>query len=111
MRNFVNNVIIPFVGGALIALCLLGIFAWAFSQGQQTIVENEAKTYGRISHVVELDNKDDVVVVEDEFGHLWEFYGIEDWQVNDCVVLVMNDQGTQAMEDDTIVSTTYSAIG
>lgn len=110
MRNFINNVVIPFVSGALIALCLFGIFIWAVSQEQQTAIENEARTYGKISHVVELDLKDDVVIVEDELGHLWEFYGVEDWQVDDCVVLVMNDQGTQAMEDDTIVSITYSAI-
>ena len=108
MRNFINNVVIPFVGGALIALCLFGI--WVISQKQQTTIEDGARTYGKISHVVELDYEDDVVIVEDELGRLWEFYCVEDWQVDDCVILVMNDQGTLAMEDDTIVSTTYSAI-
>ena len=106
MKNFVDDVIVPFVSGALIVLFMFGL--WAISQNA---TENEAKIYGKISHVVALDREDDVVIVEDELGHLWEFYGVEDWQVDDCVVLVMNDQGTQVMEDDVIVSTTYSAIG
>ena len=109
MKKIFNEVLIPFICGALIGLCFLGIFTLAFAQGEAVVEKAPARNYGLISHVIEIDRKSDVVTVEDEAGHLWQFCGVEDWFIGDCIVLTMCDEGTIEIYDDTIIATTYSA--
>lgn len=55
--------------------------------------------------VTEIEN--DTVTVEDSNGNLWSFNGVEDWQVGDGCALIMHDNSTSEIVDDTIVSTRY----
>lgn len=55
--------------------------------------------------VMEINN--DTVTVEDSNGNLWSFNGAEDWQVGDGCALIMHDNSTSEIVDDTIVSTRY----
>lgn len=57
--------------------------------------------------VTEINIKDDSVTVEDSNGNLWLFNGVEDWQVGDGCALIMNDNNTKDIRDDTIISTRY----
>lgn len=67
-----------------------------------------ADTYALTTKVVELDRENDVVVCEDFNGNLWEFYGCEDWQIDDVASLLMDDNGTSAIYDDEIVNARYN---
>ena len=61
--------------------------------------------YPLITTVTEINN--DTVTVEDSNGNLWSFNGVEDWQVGDCCALIMDDNFTSEIMDDTIISTRY----
>lgn len=64
--------------------------------------------YARSTVVVKLDYENDVVVVEDFNGNLWEFTGCEDWIVGDICSMVMYDNDTpQTIYDDEIVDVRY----
>jgi len=69
---------------------------------------NSADSYALTTEVVELDRENDIVVCEDFNGNLWEFYGCEDWQIDDIASLLMNDNGTPTIYDDEIVSARYN---
>lgn len=73
-----------------------------------------AKLYNanQISHLYPLSTtvteiKSDTVTVEDSNGNLWEFDGVEDWQVGDCCALIMHDNSTSEIMDDKIISAKY----
>ena len=80
----------------LLALLLCGILA--------------LNTYANLTTVVELDRDADVVTCEDYNGNLWEFYGVEDWEIGDLCNLVMFDCGTAEITDDVIVRATYERM-
>ena len=69
---------------------------------------NPANIYALTTKVVELDRENDIVVCEDFNGNLWEFYGCEDWQIDDVASLLMDDNGTSTIYDDEIVSARYN---
>lgn len=89
----------------LVAIAILfAIGVWAFKNSIKP-VETQ---YARTGFVVELDRENDIVVVEDWAGLTWEFYGIEDWEVNDIASMLMNDNGTpENIYDDEILSVRY----
>ena len=63
--------------------------------------------YALSAQVVECDASTDTVVCEDYTGNLWEFDGVDDWEVGDYVALLMNDCGTSSIYDDEIISARY----
>ena len=67
-----------------------------------------SNTYANTACVIALSPGTDTVIVEDYSGNLWAFYGCEDWQIGDCVSLVMDDAGTEEIYDDEILSVRYS---
>lgn len=85
---------------ALIVLYALCVFS--------ACAPNENR-YALTAQVVELDFDSDVVTCVDCNGNLWEFYGCEDWQIGDCVALLMNDNGTEKIFDDKIEKALYNA--
>lgn len=64
--------------------------------------------YALTCEVVEINRETDIVTCEDCNGNLWEFYGVEDWEIGDCASLLMNNQGTPSIYDDTIESAHYN---
>jgi hypothetical protein len=57
--------------------------------------------------VTEVNREADTVTVTTQNGHMWEFYGAEDWMEGDVCALMMNDMGTAEVTDDMIVSARY----
>lgn len=70
-------------------------------------ITEPAKEYPTCATVVELDRENDEVVVEDFNGNLWAFEGCEDWAEGDICAMIMNDEGTSEIYDDTIVQVRY----
>lgn len=64
--------------------------------------------YPRTMVVSETNVETDTVVLTDNTGNVWEFYGVEDWQVGDICSCIMDTNGTQNIEDDIIVDTRYN---
>jgi hypothetical protein len=56
----------------------------------------------------EIDYLNDLVICEDYNGNEWVFEGIEDWDVNDIVSMIMNDNETELIYDDVIMQIRYS---
>lgn len=84
----------------LLASCV--IFAGAGSKTENL--------YALTTVVVTLESDTDTVVVEDATGHIWAFYGIEDWQLGDGASLLMSDSGTENICDDEILSARYTSF-
>ena len=57
--------------------------------------------------VYEFSHETNEVVCETETGNLYAFYGIEDWELGDRCILVMDNCGTESIEDDEIIRTFY----
>ena len=90
----------------LALLMVLLLFITGFAQAKADARRN---LYAKVAVVSSIDEAQDIVVCEDTAGLLWAFRGIEDWQVGDCIGLLMDSQGTETVFDDTIVSARYSA--
>lgn len=84
----------------LLALALLLILA-SFT------LTAHAELYPMTARVAELDYDQDIVIIEDFSGSLFSFYGCEDWQEGDCVSLIMDDNGTEKIFDDVIITAQY----
>ena len=57
--------------------------------------------------VTEVNYDTDLVTVELQSGHLYQFYGAEDWVEGDIAAMIMNDLGTPEVYDDEIISVRY----
>lgn len=66
--------------------------------------------YPTTMQVINLDYKNDIVTVETATGFTYEFYGCEDYYINDLVSMVMFNNGTDNITDDIIISTRYSGF-
>lgn len=69
---------------------------------------NAKRLYSTAMEVTGLDYEDDLVIVTDANGFEWSFYGIEDLFEGDIVSVILNDNGTDIVLDDTIISAQYS---
>lgn len=68
----------------------------------------DSSQYAKTTKVIEVNQITDTVVCEDYNGNQWEFTECEDWEVGDIATLLMNDNGTENIYDDTIVEARYS---
>lgn len=100
--DFIDTVLCVLLTATAAAGLMLG--GWAISHNAV-----ECERYALAAVVVEIDRDSDIVICEDSNGNLWEFYGCEDWQEGDCASLLMNDQGTSNIYDDTIECARYNA--
>ena len=66
-----------------------------------------AHLYAQAGIVTRVDRAEDTVTVTTQNGHMWEFYGAEDWMEGDIAALLMDDMGTAEIVDDEIVSVRY----
>lgn len=65
------------------------------------------KQYPMTTVVVEISEPNDTVTCRDFNGNLWQFHGVEDWAVGDVASLLMDDAGTQLINDDKVLSAKY----
>lgn len=57
--------------------------------------------------VTDIDCSADLVTVQLQNGHMYQFYSVEDWAEGDIAAMIMNDCGTPEVYDDKIVSVRY----
>lgn len=65
--------------------------------------------YPETLYVIDINETQDTVLCRTFSGMLYEFDGVEDWQVDDIVSAIMNDNGTtETITDDYFVDIRYS---
>ena len=76
------------------------------SESEQT---NANEVYPRAMEIIAFEEEHDTVVLEDAVGLSWCFYGIEDWEIGDMVIVMLDNNGTpDTITDDIIVDTYFS---
>ena len=85
----------------VLAFVLIGIACINF---REIDIDN---LYPKTAKVYAIDRDSDIVTVIDSVGFLWEFYGVEDWEIGDLVSLLMFDNGTESIFDDEIIKAYY----
>lgn len=76
--------------------------------GTQTKAVDTSKEYPTMIKITKLNPQYDTMVGVDANGEMWQLEGIEDYDVDDYVALIMNDYGTpDYLYDDVIVSYRY----
>lgn len=102
MGKSITYILIPIA--SLIIVVLTIIFATEFHDKYF----NKEHLYSISTTVTAIDRENDVVTVtEINGGNIWEFYGVEDWEVGDSCALTMYDNKTEQIFDDEIIRTTY----
>lgn len=79
---------------------------------ETTATATETTSYNtiqKLTKVIATDTVVDVVTVEDYFGNLYYFSGVEDWFEGDGCILEMRIHPTEEEEDLEIIRTTYTA--
>lgn len=91
----------------LFIIISLAIIASTFDKSicQLYNANQQKHLYPLTTTVTEIDN--DTVTVEDSNGNIWSFDGAEDWEVGDGCALIMDDNSTSEIIDDTIISAKY----
>lgn len=54
--------------------------------------------------VIGIDTTSDTVQIEDSHGEIWEFFGTENFQKGNSVIVLMDNQKTSTIYDDEILS-------
>ena len=90
MEKFITYILIPIVSLAIVVLTI--VFATEFHDKYF----NKEHLYSISTTVTEINN-----------DNIWEFYGVEDWEVGDSCALTMYDNKTEQIFDDEIIRTTY----
>ena len=62
--------------------------------------------YPMTGKITDVDRSSDIVTITDYNGESWQFYGVEDYEVDDFVSCIMYDCGTETIYDDCIVPNT-----
>ena len=88
---------------AIVILCCV-LFSVVSSSAEQIDANN---VLVRVGTIVEIDEENDVVVVMDTVGMLWEFEVIEDYALDDTVTLLMDRNNTETIFDDIIIRVFY----
>ena len=89
-------------------LCVVVIYLCicCFTVKQETLTENNENYYPTVFIVTDIHN--DEVSLKDYNGNIFCFEGVEDWAIGDICSAIMDNNGTQDITDDIIVSTRYS---
>lgn len=98
----------------MLLLTILGISTFtSFIFGEAKGISNKSKIpldncYATTGLITELNYETNEVIFENFNGYEYAFYGIEDWAVNDCVSVILYDNGTPEIFDDEVVDVKYS---
>lgn len=67
-----------------------------------------AEIYPKTAKVVEVNYDEDLVTIETCTGITYTFEGCEDWTEGDGASLIMEDNGTESILDDSILMAEYT---
>lgn len=91
----------------MIKIALLTINLVTFFMGNPihtaTEIAPEHGIYPQAMRVCEFIEETDEVICVDGNGNLWSYYGIEDYNINDLVAVIFDDNGTPEIYDDIII--------
>lgn len=71
---------------------------------QATLLTANNTHYITQAKAIGIDTASDTVQIEDSHGEVWEFFGVENFQKGNSVIVLMDDQTTLTVYDDTILS-------
>lgn len=103
------------VGITMIIMSLM-ITVYSVNKGKNNTVKAEYTNNTMVSYdnlylsegtVICVNSDLNKVTLIDSDGEVYQFYGSEDWLVNDKCILLMDDNGTEDIKDDIIISTKY----
>lgn len=66
--------------------------------------------YPKTAFIIDIDSIHDLVTIEDSSGFLWDFTGVEDYEINDVVSIIMFNNFSKSIFDDEIVSIKFSGF-
>ena len=67
-----------------------------------------AEIYPKTAKVIDVNEAEDLVTIETCTGITYTFEGCEDWAEGDGVSLIMEDNGTESILDDSILMAEYT---
>ena len=67
-----------------------------------------AEIYPQTFIVSAMDTAQDALILIDSTGNEWVWFGIEDYEVGDIVATIMDDNGTEIIYDDAIITMRYT---
>lgn len=70
--------------------------------------ETTSRLYPKSFEVCDIDKAADTITLIDCNGYTWEVYGVDDWQTGDKANAIMDNQDTQSIFDDKIVTLQYT---
>ena len=88
---------------ALVIVLLLIVSVKADASTNNTI-------YTKCMKVTSLNYEEDIVTCETSTGYVFEFYGCEDYFINDLILCTMDNKGTKEIFDDEIIDTCFSGF-
>ena len=94
---------------------LLIMFSMCISIVANATLQTTVNTNDAMSHVYPLSGTivavipdNDIIVIQDYNGNIWEWSGIEDWYEGDIAAMIMYDNNTESIYDDEIIDIMYS---
>ena len=113
-----NGLAIIIIAIAALALCITTIvvnastMAYLGKPGETSdkCDSFESHLYPLTARVIGIYADSDIVLVDTATGISYKFYGIEDYECNDIVSMIMDDNGTESVYDDKIVEVRYSGF-
>ena len=94
-----------FVYGFVYTCVIIAVTIILFS----AVMSAKYSTYSRCMTVTNLNYEKDLVTCTDSVGYVWQFFGCEDFEINDIVCAEMDTNGTESsILDDSIVSAVFS---
>lgn len=95
---------------AIIATIICLLIVATITVVTATAEQNEMKgnEYPDTARIIVINYETDEVLVENSIGYHYTFKGVEDYEVGYVLSLIMNDNGTALIYDDTIVRAKYS---
>lgn len=73
-------------------------------------IDSTKELYPITAVITSVDTETNIVTMETATGHIYEFYGCEDYEVSDLVSCIMNDNRTENVSDDIIIDVRYSGF-
>ena len=87
----------------VIDLVIVTIFVVSLIHRATSPTTNDTN-YTMQAKVIDVDTASDTVQIEDSHGEIWEFFGTENFQKDNSVIVLMDNQGTSTIYDDKILS-------
>jgi len=85
----------------LVAIVVMAAAAGCFAE----------ETYNRVGFICDIDEDNDLIIIMDSVGLIWEWEGIEDFDIYDAVVFNLYPQGKpEYILDDVMGQPTYTGI-